>query len=191
MQTIDKIIKECKYPIREFSTYKFGAKDRCREVIIETFKKIDKTFNKFEWLPEYDQITEWMTDTKGKGLALFGSVGRGKTVINTFILPVLFRHAWRKVVIPKTAIELTRETINSNWALSIDDIGTENIVNDYGTKIDIVTEAINHAEHKSKLLFLTSNLTEKELINRYGLRTLDRIKRLCKIVIFTGKSLRN
>jgi len=190
MQTIDEIIEDCKYPIREFHTYKFGAKNGCKKVIIETFKKIDKTFNKFEWLSEYDEITEWMIDTKGKGLALFGSVGRGKTVINTFILPILFRYAYKKVIICKTATELTRQTIESKWALSIDDIGTENIVNDYGTKIDIITEAINHAEHKSKLLFLTSNLTEKELINRYGLRTLDRIKRLCKIVIFTGKSLR-
>ena len=191
MQKISEIIEERKFPIREFHSYKFGSKKRCKEIIIETFNEIDKTFTKFEWLPEYDQVVDWMHDTKGKGLALFGSVGRGKTVINTFILPVLFRLGWNKVIMSKTTMELTRELINYRWALSIDDIGTENIVNDFGTKTDIVTEAINYAEHNSKLLFLTGNLTEKELISRYGLRTFDRIKRLCKIVIFTGKSLRN
>lgn len=174
--------------IREYKKYSFGDQQSCKEMFIKTFIDVDKTIKKIVWLPEYDQIIEWMTDTQGKGLALFGGIGRGKTVINSFIIPTIFLSI-KKVLIPKVATELTKDYID-RWAFSIDDIGTEFIVNDYGTKMDMVAFVINNAEHYIKPLFLTGNLTEQELIQRYGLRTFDRIKRLCKIVIFTGKSLR-
>ena len=190
MKTIGKIIADRKFPVREFKSYTFGDEKKCKKIFISTFKEVDKTFKEFHWIPEYDQIVEWMTDTKGKGLALFGSVGRGKTVINSLIMPVLFDRILGKILVPKTTTELTREFINEKWAFLIDDIGTENMINDYGTKIDIFTEAINNAEYRSKLLLLTGNLTEEELIKRYGIMTYDRIKRLSEIVIFSGKSLR-
>ena len=34
----------------------------------------------YTWLPEYDQIIDWMSDNKGKGLILIGKKGLGKTV---------------------------------------------------------------------------------------------------------------
>lgn len=190
METIGDIIAHRKFPVRGFKSFKFGDEKRCKKMIISTFKEVDKTVKEFQWIPEYDQIVEWMTDTKGKGLGLFGSVGRGKTVINSFIMPVLFDHIFGKILVPKTTIELTREFINEKWAFLIDDIGKEDLINDYGTKIDIISEVINNAEHRSKLILLTGNLTEEELIKRYGIMTYDRIKRLCQIVIFSGKSLR-
>ena len=198
LKPIDEIISEMnsfrtnkKPSKREFYSYSFGNKEECKSLFIEAFLKTDLTVKEFEYLSEYDKIIEWMTDTKGKGLALFGSVGRGKTNVLTYILPVIFIQHMRKVMSTKLATEIIKEEIiKSSWYISIDDIGTESIKNDFGTKTDVVIEAINHAEQYSKALFLTGNLTEKELIDRYGLRTLDRIKRLCKIVVFTGKSLR-
>ena len=190
MRKIAEIINEMDFPVKEFKGYSFGSKETCKEMFKEVFIEVDKTFNEFKYIKEYDKIIEWMSDTENKGLALFGSVGNGKTIINSFVIPVLFYAKFNKILRPQEANNLTKESINK-WALIIDDIGTEFIVNDFGTKIDMVTDAINNAEHHSKLLFLTSNLTKDELINRDGLRTFDRIKRLCKIVIFTGKSLRN
>lgn len=178
------------YSIRECKSYSFGNKQHCKEIFTMVFKNVDKTFNKFEWIPEYDQVIEWMVDTKGKGLALFGSIGRGKTVINSFMMPIFFKSKYNKILTPKIATELKQEYWTGRWSYLIDDIGTENIINDFGNKVDMVAHIINQAEHCIGLLFLTGNLTEKELIARYGLRTFDRIKRLCKIVIFTGKSLR-
>ncbi len=189
MKRIGDIIEEMNFPVKEFRSYSFGNKTECKTLLIETFIQVDKTLNEFKFLKEYFQIIEWMTDTKGKGLALFGSVGSGKTIINSFVMPVLFYIKYNKKLHPQVATKLTKESIEK-WALVIDDIGTEFIVNDYGTKIDMVTDAINNAENNARLLFLTSNLNKEELIERYGLRTFDRIKRLCKIVIFTGKSLR-
>jgi len=176
-----------KFPVRECSNLSFGTFEECESLFVSLFKEIDKTVIKFEMLPEYIKILKWMEDNKGKGLALFGSVGRGKTVISSFIMPVLFEMKYNKVLTPQIAEGLTRE---SKWAYCIDDIGTESIVNEYGTKTDMVSYAINDAEHYLKPLFLTSNLTENEMIKRYGIHMYDRIKRLCKIVIFTGKSLR-
>ena len=190
MEKIGDIIRNNNFPVRECKKYSFGYRKTCKNLFIEAFSEVDKTVDKFEWIPEYDQIIEWMTDTKGKGLALFGSIERGKTVINSFIWPVLFQKHFRKTLHPRSATEWTRENVEK-WAFIIDDIGTEFIVNNFGSKTDMVEYAINNAEYYTKLLFLTGNLTEKELIERYGLRTYDRIKRLCKIVIFSGKSLRS
>lgn len=190
MEKIGDIIRNNNFPVRECRQFSFGYRKTCKKLFIEAFKEVDKTIKIFEWIPEYGQIIEWMADTKGKGLALFGSIGRGKTVINSFIWPVLFQRNFSKKLHPISATEWKKEDVEK-WAFIIDDIGTEFIVNTFGSKMDMVEFAINNAEHHTKLLFLTGNLTEKELIERYGIRTYDRIKRLCNIVVFSGKSLRN
>ncbi len=190
MTDIKSVIETMNFPVRKRLSFSFGRTfAECESLFSSTFKEIDRTITRFEMLPEYIEILNWMINTKGKGLALFGSVGRGKTVINSFILPVLFYQQYGKLLTPQIAEGLTRDSLNK-WAYNIDDIGTESIVNEYGTKTDMVSYAINDAEHFLKPLFLTSNLTKDELVQRYGIKIYDRIKRLCKIVIFTGKSLR-
>ena len=42
------------------------------------------------WQPEYEEVAEWLTDNKGRGLWLCGECGRGKTLRGAMILPVLF-----------------------------------------------------------------------------------------------------
>ena len=39
-------------------------------------------------------------------------------------------------------------------------------------------------------MFITTNLTEEQILSRYGERTLDRLRQLCLTVRFTGESLR-
>ena len=51
-----------------------------------------------QWLPEYDEVVNWMTGNKGRGLLCFGNCGRGKTLICGKILPLLLNHYCRKVV---------------------------------------------------------------------------------------------
>jgi len=191
MEDIKTVIETMNFPVREQLSFSFGDIEQCKDLFIDIFSEVDKTASKIYWLPEYIKVIEWMVDTQGKGLALFGSIGRGKTVINSFIIPILFYRRYGKILRPRIAQGLTRENLSQcKWAYIIDDIGTEEIVNEYGTKTDMVSYAINNAEHYLKPLFLTSNLTKDELIQRYGLRTFDRINRLCKIIVFKGKSLR-
>ena len=46
------------------------------------------------------------------------------------------------------------------------------------------------AERYNRPMFITTNLTEEQILARYGERTLDRLGHLCKTVKFTGESLR-
>lgn len=73
----------------------------------------------------------------------------------------------------------------------IDDLGAENIKNEYGVKRDIVGEFIcrYHTRGKGRL-FITTNLRGTEIIDRYGGRVFDRIKQMCVPIHMEGKSKR-
>jgi DNA replication protein DnaC len=191
-ETISYLISNGKLSIREPKSYSFGTYEQCKELFIKSFMAFDKTVKKLELLPEYEEVINWMTDTNGKGLALAGSLGRGKSIILNGVLPIAF-FTKNMVLKPKLAIELSPDLTNqmkSSWAVAIDDIGQENVINNFGTKIDAVEILISHCEDRLKPLFLTTNLDYEQIIERYGPRISDRITRLCKVVEFMGESLR-
>ena len=70
-----------------------GDRDKCKALFIEIFKAVDKTITEFQYLEEYDEVVNWMTDTKGKGLLLMGGCGKGKSIIATGVIPVLLKIA--------------------------------------------------------------------------------------------------
>lgn len=151
------------------------------------------------WLPEYDEIVKWLSDNNGRGLLFYGSNGRGKTIICQKVIPSIFRYYLHIDFYQCDAIELGEtyrnsignfELMHNTQPLFIDDIGTESIINDYGEKHDLVSELIDRAEKNNRLLVLTTNLTPDELSERYGVRTLDRLKAIVKSVKSIGKSLR-
>lgn len=153
----------------------------------------------YKWLPEYEEIATWLYDNKGRGLLFYGSNGRGKTILCSNIIPMVFQYYLHIEYYQYDAIELGSEFRNAygninlmirNNPLFIDDIGTESIINDYGEKHDIVSEVIYKAEKQNRLLVLTTNLTPDELSERYGVRTLDRLKAIVKSVKSIGNSLR-
>lgn len=154
----------------------------------------------YKWLPEYEEIAEWLSNNKGKGLLFYGSNGRGKTVLCSKVLPIIFQHYLNIEFSQFDAIDLgesyrsslgNTELMWSRNPLFVDDIGTESIINDYGEKHDIVSELIDKAEKNNRLLVLTTNLTPDEISDRYGLRTLDRLKAIVKSVKSIGNSLRS
>lgn len=73
----------------------------------------------------------------------------------------------------------------------LDDLGAENIKNEYGVKRDIVGEFIcrYHTRGKGRL-FITTNLRGPELLDKYGGRVVDRLKQLCVPFHMEGKSKR-
>ena len=73
----------------------------------------------------------------------------------------------------------------------LDDLGAENIKNEYGVRRDIVGEFIcrYHTRGKGRL-FITTNLRGAELLDRYGGRVVDRLKQLCVPFHMKGKSKR-
>ena len=139
-----------------------------------------------------------LEETKN-GAILLGDVGVGKTT--------LIRTP-RMVSANQLALEYQAEGIQAIKALInnqlqyqglkvvIDDLGTEERVKNFGSELDPINYVIQRiydinqvADQKIKLL-LTTNLNEKELIERYGQRLVDRIWEMCDRVVVIDTNLR-
>lgn len=190
MRTIEDTFKQADFlKPKVYNRYKLGTKEELKEMFIKAFKYYDRTIDKYEHLPAYDEIIDWLIDTRGRGLMLMGECGLGKSTILNYVIPAIFRTKTNKVLRSIPAKELAAVERNVAPFIIIDDLGTESIKNDYGTKIDAVADAISYAEDSSKTLLITTNLSPNSLKERYDERTLDRLRK-CKVVIIKGKSFR-
>lgn len=148
---------------------------------------------KLVWLPEYDKVSEWLTNNNGKGLILYGNCGRGKSLLVRYAIPMLFRGFCQRIV---TVVDCGSQQVNIDEILrrkfiTLDDIGTEAERMDFGTRRNIVVEAINKAQdNPDTMLIMSSNLSGDAIRERYGDRIYDRVKYLCHRVAFNGQSLR-
>lgn len=146
-----------------------------------------------EWSEQnYRPIVEWMNDNKGRGLLMTGRCGLGKTLIGKHILPLLLQDACRRIVTIVNSQELNTniDEILTRHIIYIDDIGTEEVSKVYGNVRCTFSELCDAAEQKGKLLIISTNLTASELKEKYGERTLDRLRAITKFVPFIGESLR-
>ena len=190
MRTIEDTFKNAEFlQPKVYNRYKLGSKEELKEMFIKAFKYYDRTIDKYEHLSSYDEIIDWLEDTRGRGLMLMGECGLGKSTILNYVIPAIFRTKTNKVLRSIPAKELAAVERNVAPFIIIDDLGTESIKNDYGTKIDAVADAISYAEDSSKTLLITTNLSPNSLKERYDERTLDRLRK-CKVVIIKGKSFR-
>ena len=74
--------------------FRFGIPN-AKEALIAGLEEVMR--HKVEWLTEYDQIVNWLTDNQGKGLVLIGPPGVGKSEICMKVIPLIFRMALYKV----------------------------------------------------------------------------------------------
>lgn len=150
------------------------------------------TGNAAQWRPEYEDVAEWLSDNKGKGLLCLGNCGCGKTLICGKIMPLLFSHYHRKIISCYDAQRMNAniDGIKEKHIIYIDDIGTENISVKYGERRMAFPELCDEAEKKGKLLLLSTNLSVQELKEKYGERTIDRLRGITKPILFRGESLR-
>lgn len=195
MERISEIInkfRECGCPIDRMTIgFSFGNKDECRELFYEVLKAVDKSIIDAIPIPEHEEIIDWMTDTKGKGLILVGDCGRGKSSILTGVIPVIFNMKFKKLIFPISATDMINaKNLFQDYFYCIDDVGTESIKNNYGEKTEVFATVMDDAERHFKPVFLSTNLTGQQIVERYGKRTMDRIVRLCRIVKFKGSSFR-
>ena len=191
MRTIEDTFKIAEFlKPKVYNRFRLGTKEELKEMFVKAFKHYDRTIDTYNHLPAYDEIIDWMVDNKGRGLMLMGECGLGKSTILNFVIPAIFRTKTNKLLTSTPAKELGEVERSSASFIIIDDLGTESIKNDYGTKIDAVADAISYAEDSSKTLLITTNLDAGELKERYDERTLDRLRK-CKVVVIKGKSFRN
>ncbi len=190
--------------VRKPTSFSWGDFEQCKKLFIQIFLAVDQTINEIAYLPEYDEIIRWMTDTEGRGLLLRGAKGRGKSTILMSVFPVLFKLKGY-VFKPVQAIDIGLEKYNTVSKTvhfpnldylkkspfpAIDELGIEPQVNDFGEKFEGFNQIIDKAEQRIKPLFVTTNLEPEQILKRYDSRTLDRLGRLCKTVVFKGDSLR-
>ena len=144
------------------------------------------------WQPEYVDVAKWLSDNKGKGLLCIGNCGRGKSLICGKIIPLLLHHYHRKIVYSCDAQQMNAniDAIKEKHIIYVDDIGTENLSVKYGEKRLAFPELVDEAEKRGKLLMLSTNLSISELQEKYGERTIDRLRAITTPVVFKGNSLR-
>lgn len=186
--TLEGFLNEKSY-VREAKSYSLGNIAECKEMLLEGLRLTDRSILKVEWLPEYDDIVNWMADTKGKGLFLTGSLGRGKSAIVCGVIPLVFKAKLNKIL-TVTPARYIKESNPKKWAWVIDDLGQDVEINDYGTMRYPVQDIVCDCEDYLKLLIITTNLTSQQIADKYGDRVLNRIDRLCQVVRFKGDSLR-
>jgi len=205
-QLINQMVKDRQLTPREPWQWSWGNTVQCRALFEHIFVNVDSTITEYQHLPEYDLIVEWMTDTVDKGLMLMGDCGRGKSVILSYVLPVLFRMR-NRIFITVHAQDIGKEIpnqqayygqrpttyfdrlLNSPFP-AIDELGVEPMMNDYGERSEGFNLVLNAAERYHRPVFISTNLNEEQIFNRYGERTMDRLTHLCRTVHFQGESLR-
>ena len=150
------------------------------------------TKEKAVWLKEYDEIVKWLADNKGRGLLCMGNCGRGKSLISGKIIPILLNHYCRKIVSCYDAQQMNADIdkVKASHIIYIDDIGTESISVKYGERRLAFAELVDEAEKKGKLLIVSTNLSINDLCEKYGERTVDRLRAITTPVAFEGESLR-
>ena len=129
-----------------------------------------------QWLPEYDQVADWLADNQGKGLMCIGDCGRGKTIITRDILPLVFQN-YIKVLDADSGTwfhpvycYFQAKELKSRWAeierckvICIDDVGTEPIAKVYGETHNYFAELVDLCNDRDKLLICSTNLTQVQL----------------------------
>lgn len=147
---------------------------------------------KAEWLSEYEEVSNWLSDNKGRGLLCYGNCGRGKSLICWKIIPLLLNHYCHKIVACYDAQQMNADidAVKQKHIIYIDDIGTENVSVKFGEKRLAFCEIVDEAEKRGKLLILTTNLSLDEISQKYGERTMDRLVAITTRVKFKGGSLR-
>lgn len=144
------------------------------------------------WLPEYEKVASWLKNNNGRGLFLYGTCGRGKSILCRYVLPAILLKYSKMVVSVFDIQDMNRDIdqVLQKHIISLDDIGTEEMSVKYGERRLAFAEIMDAAEKHGKLVIVSTNLTEAELKERYGDRVLDRIKATTARVLFKGESLR-
>lgn len=147
---------------------------------------------KFVWRNEYQQVADWFQDNESRGLFLYGDCGLGKSMLSRYVIPgLLFSEYGRNIKVVTThQMNANLDELLTYKMISIDDVGTESIINQFGNKRLAFAEIMDAVERDSKLIIISTNLNGNEIEARYGTRTIERIISTTKRIEFRGKSFR-
>lgn len=141
--------------------YSFGIIN-AKEALIAGLEEVMR--HKVEWLAEYAQIVNWLTDNQGKGLLLIGPPGVGKSEICMKVIPLIFQMVLHKVFSRYQATELCTEatyrTSLRQRFIAIDDFGIEGTFYDYGNPHIVFSEIVDGIESVEPQYMKTTGLVQ-------------------------------
>ena len=159
-----------------------------------------------------EDVADWLCSDAKDWLMLIGGIGLGKTTLSKAISTVIHNTQnscvlWHSTEVLKKGLERV------DWGyepytptnLIIDDIGVESVVvKNFGNEItpvkDLIYNRYDARTDKRLLTIFTTNRDlfatdcENNLIDDYavalGVRVIDRLKEMCDVIVFEGKSFR-
>ena len=72
----------------------------------------------------------------------------------------------------------------------VDDLGVESQLKEFGNVRNVFDELIDSVEQDGKLIIITTNLNQDELIKKYGKGVYERLLVTTKRIRFNGESFR-
>jgi DNA replication protein DnaC len=145
-----------------------------------------------QWLPCYDEVAAWLADNQGRGLFCYGQPSLGKTVLTTKVIPMIFRESLGLSFPCYKGFEMADnyQQIITARCIIIDDVGREDDANVFGVRHNYFEEIVHKCEDNDRLLITSTNCNKQELLDRYGLPVMERIKAVTVRVKFIGESFR-
>lgn len=165
------------------------ARNKLKKVLDYLLK--DKGQN-IQWLPVYDEVVQWLENNGRKGLLIMGNCGTGKTLLCCKAIPMLFYLEFRqnyRAVPAWTLSDVWDKHLKDDICI-IDDIGMEPVGMKYGEPVHAFATLVSNAEQTGQLMILTTNLNNSDLMNKYGVRVVDRIRGSIKTIAIPGASFR-
>jgi len=137
------------------------------------------------------------TKSHKTGIVLCGTCGNGKTTLVRALQNSLIYLKLRNLAEYGLPIMDAREVANRMKEsktvplLAIEDMGKEPTTKlDYGNILNPVIEVLEHRYNEQLFTVISTNLTAKEIKEKYGTRIADRFNEMMSVIIFTGKSFR-
>lgn len=136
--------------------------------------------------PWHSAVIDWLKDNKGRNLIISGGVGIGKTVAMQAIANVVNFNKIGGVkmeLLPYYSFKfdgaggaIRPQTTH----LGLDDLGCEEDINDFGNVKNWFAKYVsrNYISRNQTFVVMT-NLTAKEMLERYGERVMDRLVGMC------------
>lgn len=140
--------------------------------------------------PSKETLNALLSYMRGYGLMLCGGVGTGKTMF--------FRSLKTRVeevsplrMMARRLDDIERDVDGlSGVEVLIDDIGAEPVYNNYGSRLDLLPWLVEARLSSPKRTHFTTNLKPNDLVKRYGVRVVDRLREMCRTFSLSGGSRR-
>lgn len=153
--------------------------------------------DKAQWLPDYDEIADWLSDNKGRGLLLVGTSGLGKSIICQKILPVLLGSDVAVVSAREMGQQI--DTLLQQRCVIIDNLGREPITEMVNyRKRQPFFELCDESVRRGILLIVNTTFSTSRVRNplypnsikeRYGDEVYNRLRAITHVVELRGQSM--